>query len=54
MRIYKINIEHKRYGRDWSSRNVSARTCEEAIKKAKAEFSTQERVESCELLAADD
>ncbi len=54
MRIYKINIEHKRYGRNFSSLKVDARTAEEAIRKARKDMGKQERVESIELLAATD
>jgi hypothetical protein len=54
MRIYKVYVEHKTYGMNWSSMKVDARTCEEAIKKAKKELSTRERVESVELLASTD
>jgi hypothetical protein len=52
MRIYKVNIEHKVWGRNYSNTSVLARTCEEAIRKAKSRFdSRQWRVESVELVA---
>ena len=54
MRIYKIRIEHKTYGRNWSSINIAAKSAEEAIRKAKRDFKNRERVESAELIAAED
>jgi hypothetical protein len=55
MRIYKVNTEHVKFGRNFSKVNVAARTCEEAIRKAKSHFySKQERVESVELVAEAD
>jgi hypothetical protein len=52
MRIYKVNIEHKKFGENFSSVKVIARTAEEAIKKAKRTFHSYERVEDVELLAS--
>src|SRR5438132_1646620 len=54
MRIYKVNIEHRKYGRNWGGKKIAARTCEEALKKAKKGMWPSERVESIELLAAED
>jgi hypothetical protein len=51
MRIYEVNIEHKTYGMNWRSVKVAAKTAEEAIRAAKRDFNTRERVESVELLA---
>lgn len=51
MRIYKINVEHKRLGTNWASINVVAKTADEAIKKAKSTFKVYEILESAELLA---
>jgi hypothetical protein len=51
MRIYKLKIEHKTYGLNWSSTKVVARTFEEAVRKTKRELSSRERIESVELQA---
>jgi hypothetical protein len=52
MRIYEVNIEHKKAGLNWRSEKVAANTAEEAIKKIK--FESFERLESIELLASTD
>lgn len=54
MRIYKINPEHLTYGRNWGSTKVDARTFDEAVRKAKSELGSRERIESVELIAATD
>lgn len=54
LRIYRINIEHKTYGMNWRRTDVAAKSAEEAIRKAKRDFSTHECIESVELLAAED
>lgn len=54
MRIYQITIEHTKYGRNWDSTKVAANTAEQAIRKAKRDFTSRERVESVELIAAVD
>jgi hypothetical protein len=54
MRIYKINIEHKRFGRNWSSEKFQGRTFDEAVKAAKRGLNNGERIESVELLASTD
>jgi hypothetical protein len=54
MRIYQVNTEHVVVGRNYSSYKIAARTCEEAIAKAKKEFMPAERLESVELLASED
>lgn len=54
MRIYKVNIEHTRYGRNWSSEKVEGRNFNEAVKRAQKSMSKQERIESVELLASTD
>ena len=54
MRIYLIHTEHMTYGRNWANVKVAARTCEEAMRLARKEMGSRERVESVELLAATD
>lgn len=55
MRIYKVEIESTKWGPNWSSITVAARSCEEAIRKAKATFEHRHlRVQSVELLAQAD
>jgi hypothetical protein len=49
-----VNVEHKRYGRNWSSVKVEGKTFNEAVSKAVKDFTSQERVESVELIAATD
>lgn len=51
MKIYRIKTEHSRWGANYSHYNVAASTAEEAIKKAKKEFGSGERVEEIQLLA---
>lgn len=50
--IYKINTRHSRYGNNWGAYKVAARNADEAIIKAKREFTRGERLESLELLAS--
>lgn len=52
MRIYKVNIEHIRYGNNWSSKNVHAKNFEELLRKSKKFLRVGERIESVELLAS--
>ena len=54
MRIYKVNVEHKLYGRNWRSVKVEGKTFNEAVSKAMRLFNSQERIESVELIAATD
>jgi len=55
MRIYKLTIEHLRYGKDWDTEKVAARTCEEAIRKCQTTKDLkQARVQEVELLADTD
>lgn len=54
MRIYRVNTEHWRYGQNFSHMKILAKTCEEAIKRAKRKMQNGERVESVELLASTD
>ena len=54
MRIYKVHTEHTKWGRNFNSYRVSAKSCEQAIRKVKKHFVYRERVESVELLAAED
>jgi hypothetical protein len=46
MRIYKVNIEHTRYGRNWRSKTVEGRTFNEAVKNAQKSMNKQELIES--------
>lgn len=54
MRIYRVNIEHKKAGLNWSSVKVAANTCKEAIRKAEKDMLSNEVVESVELIAVAD
>jgi hypothetical protein len=54
VRIYKINIEHVKYGRNMSSEKVLAKTFKEAVRKGEKLLRTVERIESVELIAATD
>ncbi len=54
MRIYKVNLEHKKFGLNWSARSIAARTAEQAIRKVKRDLRSYERIESVELIAAED
>ena len=54
MRIYKINIEHIKYGSNYKSENVQARTFEEAIKQVKKNLQNRERIYEIEVLAEAD
>ena len=54
MRIYKINIEHTRYGKNWSSTKEEGRTFTETVKRAEKALQRGERIESVELLASTD
>jgi len=50
VRIYRVNIEHRRFGFNWNSRKVVARDCEDALKKVKRGLERGEKVESVQLL----
>jgi len=54
MRIYKVNIEHVKFGRNFDSEKVSAKNFNEAVRKAKKSLRSVERIESIELVAATD
>lgn len=54
MRIYEVNIEHKTHGTNWTSVKIAADTADEAIRLAKINFKSYERLESVELLASTD
>lgn len=57
MRIYRVNVERKCSGYwnlNWKRFDIAARNAEEAIRKAKRDFNTLERIESVELLASAD
>lgn len=52
MRIYKITIEHVRFGQNFRSENIAAKTFNEAVRKAQKGFwNSNERIESIEILA---
>ena len=52
MRIYKVVIEHVRFGRNFRAENIAAETFKEVIRKAdKGLRNTNERIESVEILA---
>jgi len=50
--IYKVGTEHIRWGSNWASYTIAARNGEEAVRKAKKEFNSGERLESLQLLAS--
>lgn len=52
MRIYQVNIEHVRYGRNYDNEKVAARSFSEAVRKAKKFLTSVTRIESVELLEA--
>lgn len=54
MRIYKIDIEHTSYGRNYNRTKVDARTFDEALRKAKKILNRGERIESITLLESTD
>ncbi len=55
MRIYQVNVEHKKYGRNYDRFNVSAKDFEEAVKTAKSRLTAKnEKIESMELIAEAD
>lgn len=54
MRIYKINIEHKTFGRNFSTEKVAAPTFKQAVKSAEKKLNSRESIESVELIAATD
>ena len=50
MKTYKVNIEHKRYGLNWSSKRVEAKSFEEALQKGKKALRPTEKIEDIRLL----
>lgn len=52
MRIYKVNIEHTKFGRNFSGETVSAETFKQAVNKVEKLLRSSERIESVELLAS--
>ena len=52
MRIYEVNIEHKKYGMNWAREKIDARSFDEAVRKVKKLLTKSERIESMELLAS--
>lgn len=54
MKIFKIYYEHLKYGLNFDSTKIAARTCEEALRKAKKDMSTVYRIQEIELLAESD
>lgn len=54
-RIFRVEMEHLRYGTNWSRTTVAARTAAEAIRKAeRLEGTTQVRAVGVVLLAETD
>ncbi len=54
IRIYKIHTEHIKWGLNYSSHNVAARSLEEALRKVKKDLVAGERAESVDLLGCED
>lgn len=52
MRIYKINIEHKKWGANWDSRKIAAKSLVAAIRKVKLKYN--ESITDAVLLASTD
>ena len=52
MRIYKVNIEHATWGRNYEYERIAARSFNEAVRKAKKFLTSVTRIESVELLEA--
>ena len=50
MRIYQINFEHKKWGLNWSSKKVAAKSFEDALQKGKKTLKSNEKIEGVELL----
>lgn len=49
MRIYKVDIEHKKHGLNWRSKKVVAKDFMRAV--AKVKLNKDERVEAIQILA---
>ena len=50
-RIFRVELEHLTYGRNWTSRDVAARTAAEAIRKAERGEGTRVRATDVSLIA---
>lgn len=49
--IYEVHIESRNWGRQYRSLRILATTCDEAIRKAKRDFASHERLQSVDILA---
>lgn len=54
MRIYRVDIEHKEFGRNYDSHDIAAGNFDELVKRVKIRLKDGERIESVELLASED
>ena len=52
MRIYRIHVEHKKWGQNWDTKKIAAETFNEAVRKATRELTRNERIVSVELVAS--
>ena len=52
MRIYKVEIEHRLAGINWSSDTVAARNFKEAVIKVTKKLSPLEKITEVKLLAS--
>lgn len=52
MFIFKFHIRHIRYGLNWSSYTIAARTYDIAERRVKKELTKSERIEYGEVLAS--
>jgi len=51
VRIYRVLMEHTTHGRNWSSKDVAARTASEAIRKAQKDEPRSVRASDVNLIA---
>jgi hypothetical protein len=51
VRIFRVQMEHTKYGVNWSSKDVSARTAAEAIRKAQRDEPKAVRASHVNLIA---
>ena len=54
MRIYRIGIEHKKWGRNWRAEKIAAQSFAKVVLKVKSHLKSQERIESVTLLATEE
>ena len=52
MRIYKVEIEHTRYGVNWDNDTVAAKNFKDAVSKVTKRIKSQERITEVKLLAS--